>query len=242
MGDPQDKQFEEAKARYLIPGGSVERDRLRVQHEWIKGTAGGLIKAPLDLTARGMKVLDSATADGFWIHDVRLILPEETEYVGFDIATELFPPPETLPPTVSLVPQSVTESFPPAWEGSFDLVNQRLLFAFFQRQEINQIVKRLVACLKPGGWIQFFEYDHYTMVTDPQATTYMLFYKFAEQKVRNLNVKSDILAALKDAGCENIQSQCLEMVAGNAHADREQGMRGRRVSRVLFHSFGSLVK
>ncbi|EFE32543.1 methyltransferase SirN-like, putative [Trichophyton benhamiae CBS 112371] len=222
MGDHQDRQFEQDKSRYVIPGGSVERDRLRVQHEWIKGTAGGLIKAPLDLTAQGMKVLDSATADGFWIHDVRLVLPDDTEYVGFDIA--------------------VTEPFPPAWENSFDLINQRLLFAFFQRQEINQIVKRLVGCLKPGGWIQFFEYDHYTMVTDPQATTYLLFYKFAEQKVRNLHVKRDIMDALADAGCEHIQSECLEMVAGSAHVDREQGMRGRRVSRVLFHSFGSLVK
>lgn len=143
---------------------------------------------------------------------------------------------------MSLVPHSVTEPFPPAWENSFDLINQRLLFAFFQRQEINQIVKRLVGCLKPGGWIQFFEYDHHTMVTDPRATTYLLFYKFAEQKVRNLHVKRDIMDALADAGCENIQSECLEMVAGNAHVDREQGMRGRRVSRILFHSFGSLVK
>lgn len=64
MGDHQDRQFEQDKPRYIIPGGSIERDRLRVQHEWIKGTAGGLIKAPLDLTARGMKILDSATADG----------------------------------------------------------------------------------------------------------------------------------------------------------------------------------
>ncbi|KAK2810766.1 hypothetical protein FQN49_008510 [Arthroderma sp. PD_2] len=165
MGGPQENMFEEAKARYVIPGGSVERDRLRVQHEWIKGTAGGLIKAPIDLTAKQMKDGALTARDA-----TSNCVAGATERHG--VATA-----------------SVGELF--------DLINQRLLFAFFQRLEINQIVKRLVGCLKPGGWIQFFEYDHYTMVADPQATTYLLFYKLAERKVRNLNVKVDILTRWK---------------------------------------------
>jgi hypothetical protein len=37
---------------------------MRNQHEWIKGSFGGLIKAPIDYFKQGQKILDSATADG----------------------------------------------------------------------------------------------------------------------------------------------------------------------------------
>jgi hypothetical protein len=42
-------------------------DRLSTQHEWIKGCSGGcsgLLKAPIGLSRPGLRVLDSATADG----------------------------------------------------------------------------------------------------------------------------------------------------------------------------------
>lgn len=34
------------------------------QHGWIKGSFGGLIKAPIDYEKKHQKILDSATADG----------------------------------------------------------------------------------------------------------------------------------------------------------------------------------
>lgn len=58
------KPFEDARRRYNLPIGNKELDRLRWQHQWIKGSCGTLIKAPIDLKAKGLKVLDSATSDG----------------------------------------------------------------------------------------------------------------------------------------------------------------------------------
>jgi hypothetical protein len=42
-------------------------DRFSIQHEWIKGCIGGcsaLVRAPIDLSKPGLRVLDAATANG----------------------------------------------------------------------------------------------------------------------------------------------------------------------------------
>lgn len=54
----------EAKKRYILSNDAAEIERMTHQHEWIKASAGGLIKAPIDLNQENLRVLDSATADG----------------------------------------------------------------------------------------------------------------------------------------------------------------------------------
>ena len=49
---------------YKLGHTAKEVERMRNQHEWIKGSFGGLIKAPIDYFKQGQKILDSATADG----------------------------------------------------------------------------------------------------------------------------------------------------------------------------------
>lgn len=51
-------------SRYFLPRNMEEAERMQNQHEWLKGGADGLVLAPIDLTRSGMRVLDSATADG----------------------------------------------------------------------------------------------------------------------------------------------------------------------------------
>lgn len=52
------------RKRYILPHTRDEIERMQNQHEWVKGCAKGLLKAPLDQHKRGLRVLDSATADG----------------------------------------------------------------------------------------------------------------------------------------------------------------------------------
>lgn len=60
---PED-QKQEIAGRYFLPRNLEEAARMQNQHEWLKGGAGGLVLAPIDLGRQGMRVLDSATADG----------------------------------------------------------------------------------------------------------------------------------------------------------------------------------
>lgn len=57
-------QKQEIGGRYFLPRNLDEAERMQNQHEWLKGSAGGLVQAPIDLGRQGMRVLDSATADG----------------------------------------------------------------------------------------------------------------------------------------------------------------------------------
>jgi hypothetical protein len=56
--------FPLASEHYKLGHSPQEIERMRNQHEWIKGSFGGLIKAPIDYSKPGQKILDSATADG----------------------------------------------------------------------------------------------------------------------------------------------------------------------------------
>lgn len=56
--------MKDAKERYILANDFEEIDRMSYQHKWVKGSSGGLIKAPIDLTRENLRILDSATADG----------------------------------------------------------------------------------------------------------------------------------------------------------------------------------
>jgi hypothetical protein len=53
-----------ARETYMLPHCQREIERMKNQHEWIKGAFEGLIKAPVDYEKQGQRILDSATADG----------------------------------------------------------------------------------------------------------------------------------------------------------------------------------
>ena len=55
----------ETSSGYLLAQNHTEIERLSYQHEVIKDAMNGqLVLAPLDLSLRGLHILDSATADG----------------------------------------------------------------------------------------------------------------------------------------------------------------------------------
>ncbi|KAJ5693881.1 hypothetical protein N7536_004293 [Penicillium majusculum] len=105
---PEEKA--EATGRYFLPRNVEEAERMQNQHEWLKGGADGLVLAPIDLQRRGMRVLDSATADGYWMKDVKANFPDDTEFLRFDNAPEGYPPLSTNPP-LKIVQQSLVGSY-----------------------------------------------------------------------------------------------------------------------------------
>ncbi len=59
-----DNGLEQAKKAYMLRNNGQELERMKNQHEWIKGSFGGLIKAPIAYEKKHQKILDSAAADG----------------------------------------------------------------------------------------------------------------------------------------------------------------------------------
>lgn len=53
---------------YMLKKSPGELSRLSDLHDLTKATMGGLVLAPIDFSQRGLRILDSGTADGvfFW--------------------------------------------------------------------------------------------------------------------------------------------------------------------------------
>ena len=89
-----------------------------------------------------------------WILDLLKVAPPGVDIVGIDISSAMFP--TDIPKSVSLYEVSVM-SLPPTWDGSFDLVNQRLLIAALTEGQWQRTISELFRVLKPGGSIQITE-------------------------------------------------------------------------------------
>ncbi|RYP13117.1 hypothetical protein DL767_010876 [Monosporascus sp. MG133] len=137
-----------------------ELQRLRSQHGLLKHEMNGrLVFAPIDFSRAGLRIFDSATADGTWLRDLCNDIPNGTanKYVGIDIETSFVP--EKLEPWLEIENQSMEQHFREEWTNSFDLVHMRLGLAAATEWGPQRVVSNLATLVKPGGWIQLVEAD-----------------------------------------------------------------------------------
>ncbi|KAK4039496.1 S-adenosyl-L-methionine-dependent methyltransferase [Parachaetomium inaequale] len=221
----------QAEPAYMLPHSHQEIERMKNQHEWIKGSFGGLIKAPINLFKKHQRILDSAAADGTWLCDISTLFPPETELVGFDIAPQLYPPPDRLPPNVNLVPGDLSKALPAEWDQHFDLVHQRFVFPGFSSAIVGQFLGRLMACVKPGGWIQLVEPAADENVSGPDAVGFAVLHRLAAACTQCPDPRDTILSTLKDGGFINVNIQTMDLVVGVFQENRELDARGRKSMR-----------
>jgi SAM-dependent methyltransferase len=143
---------------YFLPANNAEAERLIMQHTvLIDALDNRIVCAPLDLTEPGLKILDSGTADGHWIRELRNRVPhpERNRYVGTDLNPALFP--HTVPKDSQFYVHNISEPWPEAEHGTFDLVHQRLTLPGGAPTPLSQIIQQLFDLVKPGGWMQLVE-------------------------------------------------------------------------------------
>ncbi|KAL4784999.1 hypothetical protein BJX76DRAFT_325751 [Aspergillus varians] len=114
-------------------------------------------------------VADIATGNGTWLRDLKKARNEaptstttSTKYHGFDISPALFPMQDS-PQSVADIDFSVHDfysPFPDEHIGKYDLVHARhLVLAVQGDRALTTAVKNITSLLKPGGHIQWEEYD-----------------------------------------------------------------------------------
>ncbi|KAL5501114.1 hypothetical protein ACEPAH_9501 [Sanghuangporus vaninii] len=195
--------------KYVLPRNSLERERLQNQHQIFTEAFDGrlIIDKTVKLRA-GYRILDSGTGAASWILDLAKKAPKAVEIVGVDISAAMFP--DEIPNNVTLYETSFME-LPSSWDGSFDLVNQRLLIAALTIEEWRTTVSRLSRVLKPGGCIQITEVGHYATLCESTilpATKICDGYCAAIFQKRNLlgfDCWLQLSVLLKEAGFVNIQ-------------------------------------
>ncbi|OKL56658.1 hypothetical protein UA08_08291 [Talaromyces atroroseus] len=211
-----EEQKKDVAGRYFLPRNVEEAKRMQNQHEWVKGSAHGLILAPIDLKRSGMRVLDAATADGYWMKDAKRVFPEDTEFQ--------YPPVDVF----EIVQQNLIEEFPAAWNNAFDFVHQRFVIPLFKADEVPQVISHLAGCVKPGGWMQLVEMDFQTPVSQPieSCKAVQAFHKLTSSVVSDPLAATKLADRLSHAGFVNVDYKAVDMLAGSAHPDPELGERG----------------
>src|SRR5438105_3456008 len=86
--------------------------RLDEQHFATTKTFGFLVHPNIPLTSPTLKIADIGTGTGIWLLDVAKSLSPTCQFIGFDVSSSAFPPPQTLPPNVSFQVQDMLLPFP----------------------------------------------------------------------------------------------------------------------------------
>lgn len=137
----------------------------------------------------------------------------------------MFIPAETRPPNLELVTQNLVEPFPDHWKESFDLVHQRFILPLFKEKELDQVLGRLIATLKPGGWIQFVEPDFSSPIASPEDKTgpFRMIHELTRVTMPNYAPGPQLQALLERAGMVNVTVEVNDMVIGHQHPDPKLG-------------------
>ncbi|KAK2729265.1 methyltransferase [Colletotrichum kahawae] len=204
-------------------GNKSESARLRDQHDVLLHAMGNrAVLAPVDFSRRYLRILDCGAGDGRWLFDFRQYLDRHGadagtyHYVGTDINPTLYP--KSLPPHIEFFNQSILESFPAKWHGTFDIVHQRLVMAAVAppATTIASVVAELGGLLRPGGWLQLVELDNDCTPESGPALRRLLDYHQQNSAAGGLgpNLSVHLKTAMEDIGLEHIRQDSVDVFYG----------------------------
>lgn len=164
------------------------------------------------------------TVQGIWIRDVRQATGNASNtWVGTDIEESYFP---TTPPSdTSYYRQSMTEPWPVDWRGSFDLVHSRMALPGVGLHPLGDVVRNLVALVKPGGWIQLVEMNWNGWEGGQKLG---LLHDAMKQLLamvtsgQGVDMGLRVTAMLEDAGMTNLQHKIVSVPLGAKAKDEVQ--------------------
>jgi SAM-dependent methyltransferase len=136
-------------------------------------------------------------------------LPSEAErkYTGFDISAQHFP--ETPLPNSTFEVQDILTPFPEAFHNQFDLVHVRLLVLALRKDQFEPAVKNVMQLLKPGGWIQWEEFEAINLDFIPSSEITRLVQSISRNIARSANLSNtpcaDLHKILSELDCEDVR-------------------------------------
>ncbi|KAK5046456.1 hypothetical protein LTR84_008259 [Exophiala bonariae] len=146
---------------YAIWRTAPDASRLCYQHFLWRELFNGNIHPSIKLEDRqGLRIAEFAAGHCLWAMQVAQEFPLAAVEAS-DIDLNLVPPSSERPSNLSIAKWSFFDRVPEKWLGAFDLIHIRLLiqpFAGFQ--DPRPVLEKFVSMLKPGGYLQWDEYDY----------------------------------------------------------------------------------
>ncbi|KDB27304.1 hypothetical protein H109_00881 [Trichophyton interdigitale MR816] len=193
------------RGRYLFPNDEQESERLDIHHALIDTLLHGRLHiAPISKDPQ--RVLDLCTGTGI--------------VIGNDLSPTQ---PSLVPPNLKFIVDDVEDEW--GYEGSpFDYIHGRFLIASIR--DWPRLIKQAFTCTKPGGWVEFQDWDGTIRSDDDTLKGTHLFQlqetvkeAFIEMGI-NANPGAECGSWLKDVGFTNITTQKYKVPLGTWPKDK----------------------
>ncbi|KAL1991242.1 hypothetical protein VTN49DRAFT_5746 [Thermomyces lanuginosus] len=142
---------------YLLPNDEQENDRLDMFHELcLQLMHRRLYLAPIE---KPQRVIDLGTGTGIWAIDFADEHPQ-AEVIGCDLSPTQ---PTLVPPNVKFVVDDIEAEW--TYENNpFDFIHARSLVVSIR--DFGRLIKQCYRSVKPGGWVEFQDWDGYPYSED----------------------------------------------------------------------------
>ncbi|KAL4751074.1 hypothetical protein BDW72DRAFT_174651 [Aspergillus terricola var. indicus] len=206
------------KSDYLLKASEAdENERLDIQHRLLMQMMHQKLLHP-DIPKRFERVADIATGNGDWLLELKRACEEansepgssttQTKYHGFDISPSLFPRLESVA-NIDFSVHDFYKPFPKEHIGQYDLVHARHLVLAVQKSALKAAVENISSLLKPGGYIQWEEYDFADQLAAcspcKMTSNWEVVFDWIVQRGYSLTFSSDVRDALASTGLEIVE-------------------------------------
>ena len=205
------------EGRHFLPNDEQEQQRMDIHHILCLARLDGLLyKAPVKEPQR---VLDLGTGTGQWAIDFA-----DTHESSHVIGNDLSPiQPTYVPPNVEFVVDDIEDE----WNyehNPFDFIHARYLAGSIR--DWPRLMSQAFACTKPGGWVEFQDWDCFVECHDGSVPHDSAFYKWHEYVLNRIeNVATGrpgryLEKWVKEAGFVNVIVEKLPIPSGTWPKDR----------------------
>ncbi|KAJ4391002.1 hypothetical protein N0V93_004601 [Gnomoniopsis smithogilvyi] len=220
-----------SETTYLLGGSSAELERIDGIHESTVNYMGKLLLAPIDFQSRRLRILDSGTAGGRWLRELRKLQGSNHEYVGTDITTSFLT--SDLPDdNIIYRAWDITKQWPQELLPGFDVVHQRFVLGAIRKAELHRTVSNLTHLVRPGGWIELLESDVRQEVVTDDSNEAAPVWRLLRDVYLAMQVEPDpdqyLRGWLEEAGFVDISEVRVPVPVGPRRLDAEMGTKSAR--------------
>lgn len=201
---------------YLLPNDDAEQEREDIKHATVLNVCGGKLHfAPIPESGSDTRILDIGTGTGIWCVEMGDRFPS-AQITGVDLSPIQ---PDWVPPNVHFIIDDIESEWLYPLDH-FDMVHARHMAMGIKNWE--HVLSSVYAHLKPGGWLEFCEFDYWPSCDDGTMTEANLHYKWhvlVTEGLRKAGV--DLHAALplkgriERAGFQNVTEKVMKVPLGH---------------------------